>query len=68
MIVTEDIIFLQLISPLGNGDELTRIEFEHSYHTMPDVKTVDLIERIVYIASPVRYKIMVNLMLILWLD
>jgi hypothetical protein len=56
-----------LISPLGNGDGLTKIEFEHRYYTMPDVKTADLIEGIVYIASPVRYKVMVNLMLILWL-
>jgi hypothetical protein len=40
--------------PLENGNRLTPMEFKRRYHTMPDVKRADLIERIVYIALPVR--------------
>ena len=40
--------------PLENGNRLTRMEFERRYHTMPDVKKANLIERILYIATPVR--------------
>ena len=42
------------IPPLENGDLLTRIEFERRYHAMPNVKKAELIEGIVYMASPVR--------------
>ncbi|WP_413175039.1 Uma2 family endonuclease [Anabaena azotica] len=55
MTLTQDTIKpVQLIPPLENGDRLTRSEFERRYHTMPDVKKADLIEGIVYIASPLR--------------
>src|SRR5688572_14986767 len=37
------------------GDKLTRDEFERRYNAMPDLKKAELIERIVYISSPVRY-------------
>jgi Uma2 family endonuclease len=42
------------IPPLENGDRLTRHEFEHRYTAMPDVRKAELIEGIVYVASPGR--------------
>ncbi|NEQ17283.1 MAG: Uma2 family endonuclease [Moorea sp. SIO3E2] len=42
------------IPPLESGDQLTRQEFEQRYAQMPDVKKAELIERIVYMASPLR--------------
>ena len=39
---------------LENGDRLSRPEFEQRYHNMPDLKKAELIEGIVYMASPVR--------------
>ncbi len=42
--------------PLENGDRLTRYEFERRYHAMPDGKKAELIEGIVYMASPLRAK------------
>ena len=44
------------IPPLENGDKLTRKEFEHRYHAMPNLKKAELIEGIVYMASPLRVK------------
>ncbi|BAZ12519.1 hypothetical protein NIES4071_43500 [Calothrix sp. NIES-4071] len=44
------------IPPLENGDRLTRQEFERRYTAMPHVKKAELIEGIVYMASPVRSK------------
>ncbi len=44
------------ISTLENGDKLTRAEFERRYDAMPDQKKAELIEGIVYMASPVRAK------------
>lgn len=44
------------ISPLENGDKLTRAEFERRYEAMPEVKKAELIEGMVYMASPVRAK------------
>jgi len=44
------------IPPLENGDKLTRTEFEQRYQAMPPVKKAELIEGIVYMASPVRAK------------
>ncbi|WP_445634272.1 Putative restriction endonuclease domain-containing protein [Nostoc sp. DSM 114161] len=43
------------IPPLESGDRLTRQEFERRYHTMPHVKKAELIEGIVYVASPLRF-------------
>ncbi|MEQ8469153.1 Uma2 family endonuclease, partial [Coleofasciculus sp. E1-EBD-02] len=40
--------------PLESGDRLTRIEFERRYQEMPDNKKAELIEGVVYVASPVR--------------
>lgn len=42
------------IPPLENGDRLTRYEFERRYTAMPHIKKAELIEGIVYMASPVR--------------
>ncbi|MBI4747240.1 MAG: Uma2 family endonuclease [Acidobacteria bacterium] len=45
-----------LIQLLETGDRLTRHEFEARYHAMPDVKKAELIEGIVYMPSPTRFK------------
>ncbi|MBD2445638.1 Uma2 family endonuclease [Nostoc sp. FACHB-152] len=42
--------------PLENGDKLTRAEFERRYHAMPNLKKAELIEGVVYVASPLRIK------------
>ncbi|MBD2437526.1 Uma2 family endonuclease [Nostoc sp. FACHB-110] len=42
--------------PLENGDRLTRAEFERRYHAMSHLKKAELIEGVVYVASPVRAK------------
>ncbi|XWK89960.1 MAG: Uma2 family endonuclease [Phormidium sp.] len=44
------------IPPLENGDRLIRPEFERRYNAMPDVKKAELIEGIVYMASPLRFE------------
>jgi len=44
------------IPPLENGDSLTRPEFERRYSTMPHIKKAELIEGIVYMASPLRFE------------
>ena len=43
------------IPPLESGDRLTRHEFERRYNTMPNVKKAELIEGVVYVASPLRF-------------
>ncbi|MBL1199521.1 MAG: Uma2 family endonuclease [Nostoc sp. GBBB01] len=43
------------IPPLESGDRLTRQEFERRYTAMPDTKKAELIEGIVYVASPLRF-------------
>ena len=42
------------IPPLANGDRLTPPEFERRYHAMPECIKAELIEGIVYMASPLR--------------
>ena len=44
------------IPPLENGDLLSRAEFERRYTAMRGLKKADLIERIVYMASPLRFE------------
>ncbi len=44
------------IPPLENGDKLTRAEFERRYHAMPNLKKAELIEGVVYVASPLRFR------------
>ncbi|MBK4732722.1 Uma2 family endonuclease [Oxynema sp. CENA135] len=41
---------------LENGDLLSRREFERRYRAMPSVKKAELIEGIVYMASPLRFE------------
>jgi Uma2 family endonuclease len=45
---------VSIIPPLENGDKLTRHEFERRYAAMPYLKKAELIEGIVYMASPLR--------------
>ena len=40
--------------PLESGDRLTRAEFERRYSARPDIKKAELIEGVVYVATPVR--------------
>src|SRR5713226_1639652 len=44
------------IPPLENGDRLTREEFERRYEAMPDLKKAELIEGVVHMPSPVRFR------------
>jgi len=45
-----------VVPPLENGDRLSRSEFERRYTAMPQVKKAELIEGVVYMASPLRIK------------
>lgn len=42
--------------PLESGDHLTRHEFERRYAAAPQIKKAELIEGIVYVASPLRHQ------------
>ena len=42
------------IAPLESGDHLTRPEFERRYIASPHIRKAELIEGVVYVASPVR--------------
>jgi len=42
------------IPPLESGDRLNRGEFERRYSAMPALKKAELIEGVVYVASPLR--------------
>ena len=42
------------VPALENGDRLARDEFERRYDAMPHIKKAELIEGVVYMASPVR--------------
>jgi Uma2 family endonuclease len=46
----------QRIPPLENGDRLTRYEFERRYQAMPRHQKAELIEGVVYLASPLRFE------------
>jgi Uma2 family endonuclease len=41
---------------LENGDRLIRPEFERRYQAMPEIRKAELIEGVVYMASPLRFK------------
>lgn len=56
MIITPIIAASLTIPPLENGDKLTRWEFERRYQGMPHLKKAELIEGIVYMASPLRFE------------
>ena len=55
--VTQAVAFpkaeVERIPPLQNGDRLTADEFERRYDAMPDLKKAELINGVVYMASPV---------------
>ena len=42
---------------LESGDRLTRAEFHRRYCARPDIKKAELIEGVVYVASPVRAQV-----------
>lgn len=42
------------IPPLENGDQLTQLEFDRRYQAHPEIKKAELIEGVVYVASPVK--------------
>ena len=44
------------ILPLENGDRLSRNEFERRYTESLDIKIAELIEGVVYVASPLRFQ------------
>ncbi len=52
----ETSVTLKLMPILENGDRLTRTEFERRYRLLPEVKKAELVEGVVYMASPVRYQ------------
>ncbi|MEJ1931090.1 Uma2 family endonuclease [Nostoc sp. NIES-2111] len=54
MRLSAPITLLSTLPPLENGDKLTRPEFERRYDAMPQVKKAELIEGIVFMASPLR--------------
>ena len=41
---------------LENGDRLTRAEFERRYEARPDLKKAELIEGVVHVPSPTRFR------------
>ena len=44
------------VPPLNAGDHLSRAEFERRYQAHPEIKKAELIEGVVYMASPVRFQ------------
>ncbi|QSJ14389.1 Uma2 family endonuclease [Nostoc sp. UHCC 0702] len=46
---------LERIPPLESGDRLSRHEFERRYSAMPHIQKAELIEGVVYVASPLRF-------------
>ena len=45
----------QLCPPLENGDRLSYREFERRYAAMPQHQKAELVEGVVYMASPLRF-------------
>ncbi|MCS6839321.1 MAG: Uma2 family endonuclease [Roseiflexus sp.] len=44
------------VPPLMSGDRLSRAEFERRYHAAPDTLRAELVEGVVYVTSPIRYR------------
>jgi len=44
------------LPPLETGDHLSRAEFERRYEASPEIKKAELIEGVVYMATPVRFE------------
>ncbi|MDA1275282.1 MAG: Uma2 family endonuclease [Verrucomicrobia bacterium] len=53
---SEPLVFSPADPPLEPGDRLSREEFERRYEQMPHLKKAELIERTVYMPSPIRAK------------
>lgn len=53
---TQPLITTSAIPPLENGDRLSRAEFERRYKAHPEIRKAELIEGVVYVASPVRVR------------
>ncbi|GAC1462159.1 MAG: hypothetical protein NVS2B14_09350 [Chamaesiphon sp.] len=53
---TSQFIRPQQLPPLENGDRLTRPEFERRYSAMPEIRKAELIEGVVYMTSPLRFR------------
>lgn len=47
---------MPIVLPLEAGDRLSRDEFERRYYAAPHIKRAELIEGVVYVASPVRFR------------
>jgi Uma2 family endonuclease len=43
--------------PLESGDRLTRAEFHRRYCARPDIRKAELVEGVVYVASPTRFTV-----------
>ena len=46
----------ETIPLLESGDRLSRHEFERRYEVMPHIKKAELVEGVVYVASPLRFE------------
>ncbi|MDF5732683.1 MAG: Uma2 family endonuclease [Rhizonema sp. PD38] len=53
---TQSNFFPRHLPPLESGDRLTRPEFERRYAAATHIKKAELIEGIVYVASPLRHE------------
>ncbi|MFN8486632.1 MAG: hypothetical protein U0350_03510 [Caldilineaceae bacterium] len=53
---TQHVVANGAIPPLQSGDHLSRAEFERRYDAHPEIKKAELIEGVVYVASPVRVR------------
>ena len=45
---------MNTVPPLESGDRLTRGEFHRLYQLRPDIKKAELVQGVVYVASPAR--------------
>jgi Uma2 family endonuclease len=52
----EQLPHVQSAPPLNSGDRLSRAEFERRYQAHPEIKKAELIEGVVYVTSPARYR------------
>jgi Uma2 family endonuclease len=54
--ISGPVVTRDLSPSLEHGDHLTRAEFERRYAARPDIKKAELIEGVVYMPSPARFK------------
>ena len=47
---------IETVLPLESGDRLTRAEFHRRYSAHPEIKRAELVDGVVYVASPTRHK------------